>query len=85
MKISGKHTIRSDSNDFVTILNKLFVEGAFEFKEGRSLNCFPVTSGDALDGLDIQSLYKWIGDHKKYIALDKKACSCNILWISPCT
>lgn len=22
-----------------------------------------------LDGLDIHSLYKWIGDHKKYIAL----------------
>ena len=54
-------------------MNKLGVEGAFEFKEGRSLNCFPAMSGDPLDGLDIHSLYKWIGDHKKYIALDKKA------------
>ena len=74
MKISGKHTTRSDSNDFATILNKLVAESAFEFKEGRILNCFPVMSGDAQDGLDIHSLYKWIGDHKKYIALDKKAC-----------
>ena len=56
-----------------TVLNKLGVEGAFEFKEDRSLNCFPAMSGDPLDGLDIHSLYKWIGDNKKYIALDKKA------------
>ena len=73
MRRSGKHTIRSDSKDFATVLNKLVVDGAFEFKEGRSLNCFPAMSGDPLDGLDIHSLYKWIGDHKKYIALDKKA------------
>lgn len=73
MRRSGKHTIRSDSKDFATVLNKLAVEGAFRFKEGRSLNCFAAMSGDPLDGVDVHSLYKWIGDHKKYISLDKRA------------
>lgn len=37
MRRSGTHTIRSDSKDFATVLNKLLVEVAFKFKEGRSL------------------------------------------------
>ena len=73
MRRSGKHTVRSDSKDFSTVLSKLVDEGAFEFKDSRLLNCFPGMSGDPLDGLDIHSLYKWINDHKKYIALDKRA------------
>ena len=32
MRRSGKRTIRSDSKDFATVLNRLVVEGAFEFK-----------------------------------------------------
>ena len=73
MRRSGKHTIRSDSKDFSTILNKIVGEGAFEFKERRSLRCFPGMSGDPLEELDIHSLYKRINDHKKNIALDKRA------------
>ena len=71
MKRSGKHTIRSDSKDFATVLNKLVVEGAFEFKEGRSLNCFPAMSGDPLNGLDIHSLYNGLVITRS--TFDKKA------------
>ena len=73
MKQSGKHTVRSDSKDFSTVLNKLVAEGVFQFKEGRSYNCFPGITNGPLDGLDIHTVYKWINEHKKYIALDKRA------------
>ncbi len=73
VKKSGKHTVRSDSKDFVTVLNKLVDEGIFEFKEGRSYNSFPQITSGPLDGLDVHAVYKWINEHKKYIALDKRA------------
>ena len=73
IKRSGKHTVRSDSKDFMTIINKLIAEDTLEFRDGRSLPSFPGISSDPLNGLDIHSLYKWINDHKKYISLDKRA------------
>lgn len=74
MRRFGKYFIRLDFKDFVIVLNKLVVEGVFEFKEGRLLNCFLVMFGDFFDGFDIYFFYKWIGDYKKYIVFDKKVC-----------
>jgi DNA-binding TFAR19-related protein (PDSD5 family) len=73
MKKTGKHTVKSDSKDFMTILNKLVVENVMEFTNGRSSLSFPCISSDPLDKIDIHALYLWINDHKKYISLDKKA------------
>ena len=72
-KKSGKHTVRSDSKDFITILNKLVAENVMSCKSGRSLASFPKISSDPLDKIDIHGIYKWINDHKKFISFDKKA------------
>ena len=73
MKKSGKHTVRSDSKDFMAILNNLVANNAMEFTSGRSLNNFNGILSDPLGKIDIHALYLWINDHKKYISLDKKA------------
>ena len=73
IKKSGKHTIRSDSKDFTSVVTKLVAEGVFEFAEGRSYHCFPGIASSPLDGPNMHSVYKWINEHKQYIALDKKA------------
>ena len=73
MKRSGKHTVKSDSKDFLTILDNLVNENVMEFTSGRSLKNFNGISSDPLDKLEIHALYLWIHDHKKYISLDKKA------------
>ena len=73
MRRSGRHTERSDENDFKKIVSKLVEEGVFSQTEGRSYNHYSSCKHSMLDGLDVHKMYAWIKEHKKHLSLHRKS------------
>ncbi len=70
---SGKHTKDGDEKDVYKIVKQLTDNNALQEKPGRKLNSFPKCKASLIENLDVQSLFKWINEHKKQVLLKKVA------------
>ena len=72
-KRSGKHIRQSSKKDIEKVINALIENRAFTFKAGRTYKAYAHITPSILCGFDLQKLYHWIDEHKKYMIFNRRA------------
>lgn len=72
-KRSGKHTKRSTRKDLEKIVNSLIENNAFTFTQGRKYSSYANMKPSILCGFNMQKMFHWINEHKKYMILHRRA------------
>jgi hypothetical protein len=72
-KRSGKHIKKSSSRDTEKIVMELIENDAFTFTEGRKYTSYSNMKPSILCGVDMQKMFHWINEHKKYMILYRRA------------
>ena len=70
---SERHTRRSTERDLQELVNRAISIDIFNRQEGRHYNHFVNFERNYLDKLNMSSVFKWINDHKKNVALGVRA------------
>jgi hypothetical protein len=66
-KRSGKHSKKSSRKDLEKIVNALIENNAFTFTQGRKYTSYANMKPSILCGFNIQKMFHWINEHKKYM------------------
>eukprot|EP00794_Sanderia_malayensis_P009643 gene9643-10630_t len=70
---SGRHIKKGDEKDVHKIVKQLKDKNALKEIPGRRLTSFSNIQSSLIENLDIQSLFKWINEHKRLVLLKKVA------------
>lgn len=70
---SGKHIQQSTENDTGKLVNELVANDAFTFTPGRKYKFYDKIKPSILCGFNMQKMFEWINDHKKEMALYRRA------------
>lgn len=72
-KRCGKHSKKSSRKDLEKIVNALIENNAFTFTKGRKYTSYANMKPSILCGFNIQKMFHWINEHKKYMILYGRA------------
>ena len=68
---SGKHVAASSLKDLKKVVSNLIQQRAMTELPGRKYSCYSEMQPSLIEGFDVHSTYKWIGEHKKLVYLNK--------------
>ena len=72
-KCSGKHVKKSTKGDFENIVAELVHQRAFYHSPGRKYFSFKNMKSSLLCGLNLQMLFNWVDEHKKFVIFNRYA------------
>ena len=72
-KTSGKHVQKSVVQDLQTVVKELVHEQALIRIPGRIYRYYTRMKSSLLAGFDINKMFSWINDHKRYILQQRRA------------
>ena len=70
---SGKHVKKSTESDMKSIVTELLEQRALTRIPGRFYEYYRGVKARLLSGFNLQKMYTWISEHKKHIALHRRA------------
>ena len=72
-KRSGDHIKQSTKGDLEKIVKELLEQKAFTYKRDRRYTHYRNVAPSLLSGFNMQKMYSWINQHKKFMILNRRA------------